>query len=124
MESVSLKESLVSVTLGGFKPTVGLGPPRWRWASLPIHLCPGSHPRFLSDSSTGIVASNTRDNNTGATYPHLNFSIPITVLQPALQRYSQTGDMGGLRELDHTAEPVRVVWRLQRPLAEAPRSKL
>lgn len=84
----------------------------------------GSHPLFLSDSSTGIVASNTRDNNTGATYPHLNFSIPITVLQPALQRYSQTGDMGGLRALDHTAEPVRVVWRLQRPLAEAPRSKL
>ncbi|EPQ17995.1 Peroxisomal leader peptide-processing protease [Myotis brandtii] len=72
----------------------------------------------------GIVASNTRDNNTGATYPHLNFSIPITVLQPALQRYSQTGDMGGLRALDHAAEPVRVVWRLQRPLAEAPRSKL
>ncbi|XP_072827469.1 peroxisomal leader peptide-processing protease isoform X2 [Vicugna pacos] len=72
----------------------------------------------------GIVASNTRDNNTGATYPHLNFSIPITVLQPALQRYSRTGDLGGLRQLDHTAEPVRVVWRLQRPLAEAPRSKL
>ncbi|XP_006100035.1 peroxisomal leader peptide-processing protease [Myotis lucifugus] len=72
----------------------------------------------------GIVASNTRDNNTGATYPHLNFSIPITVLQPALQQYSQTGDMGGLRALDHAAEPVRVVWRLQRPLAEAPRSKL
>ncbi|XP_036294139.1 peroxisomal leader peptide-processing protease [Pipistrellus kuhlii] len=72
----------------------------------------------------GIVASNTRDNNTGATYPHLNFSVPITVLQPALQRYRQTGDMGGLRELDHAAEPVRVVWRLQRPLAEAPQSKL
>ncbi|XP_006181275.2 peroxisomal leader peptide-processing protease isoform X1 [Camelus ferus] len=72
----------------------------------------------------GIVASNTRDNNTGATYPHLNFSIPITVLQPALQRYSRTGDLGGLRQLDHAAEPVRVVWRLQRPLAEAPRSKL
>ncbi|XP_066205705.1 peroxisomal leader peptide-processing protease isoform X1 [Saccopteryx leptura] len=72
----------------------------------------------------GIVASNTRDKNTGATYPHLNFSIPITVLQPALQQYSQTGDLAGLRELDHTAEPVRVVWRLQRPLAEALRSKL
>ncbi|KAF6318028.1 trypsin domain containing 1 [Rhinolophus ferrumequinum] len=72
----------------------------------------------------GIVASNTRDNNTGATYPHLNFSIPITVLQPALQQYSETGDLGSLRELDHVAEPVRVVWRLQQPLAEAPRSKL
>nr|XP_025705936.1 peroxisomal leader peptide-processing protease isoform X1 [Callorhinus ursinus] len=72
----------------------------------------------------GIVASNTRDNDTGATYPHLNFSIPITVLQPALQWYRQTGDLGGLRELDSATEPVRVVWRLQRPLPEAPRSKL
>ncbi|XP_027965446.1 peroxisomal leader peptide-processing protease isoform X1 [Eumetopias jubatus] len=72
----------------------------------------------------GIVASNTRDNDTGATYPHLNFSIPITVLQPALQWYRRTGDLGGLRELDSATEPVRVVWRLQRPLPEAPRSKL
>ncbi|KAM8957233.1 peroxisomal leader peptide-processing protease isoform 1-T1 [Lycaon pictus] len=72
----------------------------------------------------GIVASNTRDNNTGATYPHLNFSIPVTVLQPALQRYRQTGDLGGLRELDGAVEPVKVVWRLQRPLTKAPRSKL
>eukprot|EP00071_Canis_lupus_P040131 XP_022273688.1 peroxisomal leader peptide-processing protease [Canis lupus familiaris] len=72
----------------------------------------------------GIVASNTRDNNTGATYPHLNFSVPVTVLQPALQRYRQTGDLGGLRELDGAVEPVKVVWRLQRPLTKAPRSKL
>ncbi|ERE87211.1 peroxisomal leader peptide-processing protease-like protein [Cricetulus griseus] len=72
----------------------------------------------------GIIASNTRDNNTGATYPHLNFSIPITVLQPALKQYSQTGDLCGLQELDLATEPVKVVWRLQRPLPEAPRSKL
>lgn len=72
----------------------------------------------------GIVASNTRDNSTGATYPHLNFSVPITVLQPALQRYRQTGDLCGLGELDHATEPVKVVWRLQRPLPDTPRSKL
>ncbi|KAF3828167.1 peroxisomal leader peptide-processing protease-like isoform X1 [Mirounga leonina] len=72
----------------------------------------------------GIVASNTRDNDTGATYPHLNFSIPITVLQPALQWYRRTGGLGGLRELDGAAEPVRVVWRLRQPLTGAPRSKL
>ncbi|XP_023448087.1 peroxisomal leader peptide-processing protease isoform X2 [Dasypus novemcinctus] len=81
-------------------------------------------PELAEHFHTGIVASNTRDNNTGATYPHLNFSIPITVLQPGLQRYRQTGDLGGLRELDRASEPVRVVWRLQRPPAEAPRSKL
>uniref|UniRef100_A0A8D0MJV2 Peroxisomal leader peptide-processing protease n=1 Tax=Sus scrofa TaxID=9823 RepID=A0A8D0MJV2_PIG len=77
-----------------------------------------------SGNLLGIIASNTRDNNTGATYPHLNFSIPITVLQPALQRYHQTGDLGGLRQLDRATEPVRVVWRLQQPQTEAPRSKL
>ncbi|XP_004701200.1 peroxisomal leader peptide-processing protease [Echinops telfairi] len=77
-----------------------------------------------SGALLGIVASNTRDNNTGATYPHLNFSIPITVLRPALQRYCRTGDLGGLRKLDHAAQPVQVVWRLQRPLVEPPRSKL
>ncbi|KAM6183706.1 peroxisomal leader peptide-processing protease isoform 2-T2 [Erethizon dorsatum] len=81
-------------------------------------------PRPAEHFHEGIVASNTRDNNTGATYPHLNFSIPITVLQPGLQRYRQTGDLGGFRELDRAIEPVRVVWRLQRPLPTIPRSKL
>ncbi|XP_054989611.1 peroxisomal leader peptide-processing protease [Sorex araneus] len=91
-----------------------------------VHGGSSGGPLFSTSSGNllGIVASNTRDNNTGATYPHLNFSIPITVLQPALRRYSQEGDLGGLRALDKTAEPVRVVWRLQRPLAEVPRSKL
>ncbi|XP_055969515.1 peroxisomal leader peptide-processing protease [Sorex fumeus] len=91
-----------------------------------VHGGSSGGPLFSTSSGNllGIVASNTRDNNTGATYPHLNFSIPITVLQPALRRYSQDGDLGGLRALDQAAEPVRVVWRLQRPLAEVPQSKL
>lgn len=91
-----------------------------------VHGGSSGGPLFSTHSGDllGIVASNTRDNNTGATYPHLNFSIPITVLQPALQHYHQTGDLGGLRELDRTTEPVRVVWRLQRPLPAVPRSKL
>ncbi|XP_076981144.1 peroxisomal leader peptide-processing protease [Tamandua tetradactyla] len=91
-----------------------------------VHGGSSGGPLFSTHSGDllGIVASNTRDNTTGATYPHLNFSIPITVLQPALRRYQQTRDLGGLRELDCAAQPVRVVWRLQRPLTEAPRSKL
>lgn len=91
---------------------------------IPAPWTPHLLPHILVLTPTGIVASNTRDNNTGATYPHLNFSIPITVLQPALKQYDQSGDLCGLRELDHATEPVRVVWRLQRPLPEAPRSKL
>ncbi|KAM9070091.1 peroxisomal leader peptide-processing protease isoform 1-T1 [Sarcophilus harrisii] len=72
----------------------------------------------------GIVTSNTRDNSTGATYPHLNFSIPVTVLEPALEQYRQTGDLQRFGELDRPGEQVRVVWRLQRVPAEPPRSKL
>ncbi|XP_036625490.1 peroxisomal leader peptide-processing protease [Trichosurus vulpecula] len=72
----------------------------------------------------GIVTSNTRDNSTGATYPHLNFSIPITALEPALDQYRRTGDLQPLQELDRPGEQVRVVWRLQRVPAEPPRSKL
>nr|XP_006212995.1 peroxisomal leader peptide-processing protease [Vicugna pacos] len=116
-----------SVTSGILSAVVQVdGTPVMLQTTCAVHGGSSGGPLFSTCSGDllGIVASNTRDNNTGATYPHLNFSIPITVLQPALQRYSRTGDLGGLRQLDHTAEPVRVVWRLQRPLAEAPRSKL
>ncbi|XP_072484817.1 peroxisomal leader peptide-processing protease isoform X2 [Notamacropus eugenii] len=81
-------------------------------------------PILASRFHEGIVTSNTRDNSTGATYPHLNFSIPITVLEPALDQYRQTGDLHLLRKLDRPGEQVRVVWRLQRVPAEPPRSKL
>ncbi|XP_048362970.1 peroxisomal leader peptide-processing protease [Sphaerodactylus townsendi] len=72
----------------------------------------------------GIVASNTRDKSIGATYPHLNFSIPITVLQPALLEYIRSGDLRGFQELDRVAGRVQVVWRLQREPGEMPLSKL
>ncbi|XP_044518859.1 peroxisomal leader peptide-processing protease isoform X3 [Gracilinanus agilis] len=81
-------------------------------------------PVLASYFHEGIVTSNTRDNSTGATYPHLNFSIPMAVLQPALSRYRRTGELLPLRELDRPGEQVRVVWRLQRVPAQPPRSKL
>uniref|UniRef100_A0A2K5TQ20 Peroxisomal leader peptide-processing protease n=1 Tax=Macaca fascicularis TaxID=9541 RepID=A0A2K5TQ20_MACFA len=116
-----------SVTSGILSAVVQVdGMPVMLQTTCAVHSGSSGGPLFSNHSGNllGIITSNTRDNNTGATYPHLNFSIPITVLQPALQQYSQTQDLGGLRELDRAAEPVRVVWRLQRPLAEAPRSKL
>uniref|UniRef100_A0A2R9A395 Peroxisomal leader peptide-processing protease n=1 Tax=Pan paniscus TaxID=9597 RepID=A0A2R9A395_PANPA len=116
-----------SVTSGILSAVVQVnGTPVMLQTTCAVHSGSSGGPLFSNHSGNllGIITSNTRDNNTGATYPHLNFSIPITVLQPALQLYSQTHDLGGLRELDRAAEPVRVVWRLQRPLAEAPRSKL
>ncbi|XP_054838128.1 peroxisomal leader peptide-processing protease isoform X2 [Eublepharis macularius] len=81
-------------------------------------------PVLASTFYKGIVASNTRDNSIGATYPHLNFSIPITVLQPALLQYSRSRDLCGFQELDRVADRVQVVWRLQRGPGEAPLSKL
>ncbi|XP_028585414.2 peroxisomal leader peptide-processing protease isoform X1 [Podarcis muralis] len=72
----------------------------------------------------GIVASNTRDNSIGVTYPHLNFSIPITVLQPALLEYLHSRSLRGFRELDRVSHKIQVVWRLQREPVEGPLSKL
>ncbi|XP_067093205.1 peroxisomal leader peptide-processing protease isoform X2 [Osmerus mordax] len=79
----------------------------------------GAVVRVSSGELLGLVSSNTRDFAAKVTYPHLNFSIPVTVLQPLLRRYAQTGDVGLFRALDETEEGVRRVWRLQ-----APQSKL
>jgi hypothetical protein len=47
------------------------------------------------------------------TYPHLNYSIPATVFQPLLERFSQSGNTEAFRELDASDAGVRRVWRLQ-----------
>ncbi|NXG51260.1 TYSD1 protease, partial [Psilopogon haemacephalus] len=62
----------------------------------------------------GIVASNTRDTSVGATYPHLNFCIPVTILQPPIARYRHTGDPAAFAALNWAGEGVRAAWRLQR----------
>ncbi|XP_028845582.1 peroxisomal leader peptide-processing protease [Denticeps clupeoides] len=61
----------------------------------------------------GIVASNTRDFTAKVTFPHLNFSIPVTVLKPLLRQFSQTGDTTVFEQLDTVDKVVRRVWRLQ-----------
>ncbi|XP_069548803.1 peroxisomal leader peptide-processing protease [Brachyistius frenatus] len=61
----------------------------------------------------GIVSSNTKDLASRVTYPHLNFSIPVTVFQKLLQHFDQTRDVNVFRELDTTEKGVRRVWRLQ-----------
>ncbi|NXP75779.1 TYSD1 protease, partial [Ramphastos sulfuratus] len=70
----------------------------------------------------GIVASNTRDTSVGATYPHLNFCIPVTILQSPVARYRRTGDPTAFATLNWAGEGVRAAWRLQRQ--RAPLSKL
>lgn len=63
----------------------------------------------------GIVSSNTRDFAAKVTYPHLNFSIPVSVLEPLLSRFAQTQDPAIFQELDSAEDEVRSVWRLQIP---------
>ncbi|XP_064518159.1 peroxisomal leader peptide-processing protease isoform X2 [Pseudopipra pipra] len=84
---------------------------------------PGFLPPCPADTFfPGIVASNTRDNGVGATYPHLNFCIPITVLQPLVAQYRRTRDPGAFAGLNRTAQGVRAAWRLQQQ--PGPPSKL
>ncbi|CAB1343823.1 unnamed protein product [Coregonus sp. 'balchen'] len=68
---------------------------------------------ILSRAISCLVSSNTRDFTAKVTYPHLNFSVPMTVLEPLLRRYAQKGDIVVFRDLDTTDEGVRRVWRLQ-----------
>ncbi|XP_060624813.2 peroxisomal leader peptide-processing protease [Anolis sagrei] len=77
-----------------------------------------------SGNLLGIVASNTRDNSIGVTYPHLNFSIPITVLQPAIWEFIQERRLHAFQELDRVGKRVQVVWRLQREPEAMSLSKL
>lgn len=61
----------------------------------------------------GVVSSNTRDFSAKVTYPHLNFSVPVTVLEPLLRLFAQTGNAAVFKTLDKAEEDVRKTWRLQ-----------
>ncbi|XP_046727151.1 peroxisomal leader peptide-processing protease [Silurus meridionalis] len=78
----------------------------------------GAVVRAKTGELLGIVSSNTRDFAAKVTYPHLNFSIPVTVLAPLLSRFAQTQDPAVFQELDSTEAEVRKVWRLQIPERE------
>lgn len=73
----------------------------------------GAVVRTCSGELLGIVSSNTRDLAAKVTYPHLNFSIPVTVLQELLHQFNLTGDVDVFKVLDTTEEEVKRVWRLQ-----------
>ncbi|XP_036402166.1 peroxisomal leader peptide-processing protease isoform X3 [Megalops cyprinoides] len=72
----------------------------------------------------GLVASNTRDVVTGVTYPHLNFSVPFTLLEPLLQHFSVTRNPAVFQELDTASDEVRRVWQLQAMPKDVPQCKL
>ncbi|NXD83880.1 TYSD1 protease, partial [Halcyon senegalensis] len=114
-----------SVTAGVLSAVVTVaGQPVMLQTTCAVHGGSSGGPLISSRSGRllGIVASNTRDNSVGATYPHLNFCIPITILQPAVTRYCHTGDPAAFAVLNRAGEGVRAAWRLQRQAA--PPSKL
>ncbi|XP_053477276.1 peroxisomal leader peptide-processing protease [Ictalurus furcatus] len=75
----------------------------------------GAVVRARTGELLGIVSSNTRDFAAKVTYPHLNYSIPVSVLEPLLSQFAQTQDPAVFQELDRAEDAVRRVWRLQIP---------
>ncbi|XP_063194664.1 peroxisomal leader peptide-processing protease [Chroicocephalus ridibundus] len=114
-----------SVTAGVLSAVVAVaGRPVMLQTTCAVHGGSSGGPLVSSRSGCllGIVASNTRDTSAGSTYPHLNFCIPVTVLQPLLTRYRRTGHPSAFAGLNRAGEGVRAVWRLQQHLG--PPSKL
>ncbi|KAM3914113.1 peroxisomal leader peptide-processing protease [Leptodactylus fuscus] len=116
-----------SVTSGVLSTVISVGNvPVMLQTSCAVHGGSSGGPLFAAESGQllGIVASNTRDNCTGATYPHLNFSIPITIVGAAIQRYRKYGDLRSFGELNKAGHAVQDVWRLQRSPGKVFQSKL
>ncbi|XP_054687224.1 peroxisomal leader peptide-processing protease [Grus americana] len=114
-----------SVTTGVLSAVVAVaGRPVMLQTTCAVHGGSSGGPLVSSRSGhlLGIVASNTRDTSVGATYPHLNFCIPVTVLQSPIARYRRTGDPAAFAGLNRAGEGVRAAWRLQRQ--PGPPSKL
>ncbi|NWI67620.1 TYSD1 protease, partial [Todus mexicanus] len=106
-----------SVTAGVLSAVVAVaGHPVMLQTTCAVHSGSSGGPLISSRSGhlLGIVASNTRDTSAGSTYPHLNFCIPITVLQPAVACYHHTGDPSAFAVLNQAGKEVWAVWRLQR----------
>uniref|UniRef100_UPI00398EC0AE peroxisomal leader peptide-processing protease isoform X2 n=1 Tax=Pristiophorus japonicus TaxID=55135 RepID=UPI00398EC0AE len=116
-----------SVTAGILSAVITVGnQPVMLQTTCAVHAGASGGPVFRSSSREllGIVSSNARNNSAGATYPHLNFSLPITVLQPLLGAYSRTRDAAAFEGLNEPSDRLRALWRLQGSLSAAQKSKL
>ncbi|NXI43223.1 TYSD1 protease, partial [Galbula dea] len=106
-----------SVTAGVLSAVVAVaGCPVMLQTTCAVHGGSSGGPLVSSRSGCllGIVASNTRDTSAGATYPHLNFCIPITVLQSPVACYRRTSDPAAFTVLNQAGKGVQAAWRLQR----------
>ncbi|XP_033642735.1 peroxisomal leader peptide-processing protease-like [Asterias rubens] len=73
----------------------------------------------------GIVTSNARDMDSGASFPHINFIIPWSIFGPILTEFLHTEDLKVLGKLDSDDEFLTSVWSLdERRIMENIQSKL
>ncbi|XP_015721764.1 peroxisomal leader peptide-processing protease [Coturnix japonica] len=103
-----------SVTGGVLSAVVGT-PPVMLQSTCAVHAGSSGGPLLSARDGCllGIVASNTRDNAAGTTYPHLNFCIPVSLLRSPLARYGCSGDPAAFAPLNAASEGARAAWRLQ-----------
>lgn len=83
---------------------------------------PGGSGGAVVDSSghlIGLVTSNARHGG-GKTMPHLNFSIPCSVLEPIFRFSKDMQDLSPLEDIDKPNEQLSSVWALAPPGTSLP----
>ncbi|KAL5006827.1 hypothetical protein ScPMuIL_015633 [Solemya velum] len=74
-----------------------------------------------------IVVCNAKDDDTGASYPHVNMCVPVSAILPVLQDFITSRDPGVLRNLCVISPALRRLWTLGNTTwgtEEPPQSKL
>uniref|UniRef100_S4RM99 Peroxisomal leader peptide-processing protease n=1 Tax=Petromyzon marinus TaxID=7757 RepID=S4RM99_PETMA len=69
--------------------------------------------RSGSGELLGIVSSNARDNVTGVSHPHINFSVPAALLKPCLEAFSRTQDPAAFSLLNNPSLALKAIWGLK-----------
>lgn len=62
----------------------------------------------------GIVTCNARDTQSGASYPHINMSVPIVTILPIIKEYLETKDELVLQKIDLQNSTVQKLWTLEK----------
>lgn len=65
----------------------------------------------------GIVVCNARDNTSGASFPHINMSIPVSTVWPLILKYQRSGDVRYLQSLELKNLQVNNIWSLEQEKA-------
>lgn len=61
----------------------------------------------------GLVCCNAKETTTGATYPHINFSIPVSLLWPAVKDYIQSRESSVFKSFEIENKAVKRLWTLE-----------